>query len=461
MLEEISAAVHGTLEGRGSLKVRGYSIDSRTLKPGEVFFAIKGPKFDGHDFVHQAFERKAAAVVVERAPQARPADANVIRVSSTIAALQDLAREVRRRWGMPIIGVTGSAGKTTTKEMTAAVLGKKFTVLRSVGNLNNEFGLPLCLLRVERYQTMGVLEMGMSAKGEIRKLASIAEPNEGIVTNVNPVHLEFFKSVDEIAEAKAELIQSLHDPKVAYLNNDDTRVRAMAHGFTGKVVTYGVKSAASFHVQQMRDLGLDGTAFNVRHLGRDFDFVLPLLGQHNVANAVAAIAVGATHDVSWDDMREAVAEMKPEKMRGEVIKFREGFTVIDDSYNSNPRALSEMIRFLARLRGFQRKILVAGEMLELGPEGPELHRGCGHEAARAGLALVIAVQAQAKEILEGALQAGMDRSRLKFARDAVQAGDLLARTVKAGDVVLIKGSRGVKLEQTINTLRAAFSSMEP
>src|SRR5262249_45483194 len=207
-------------------------------------------------------------------------------------------------------------------------------------------------------------------------------------------HLEFFKSVDEIAEAKAELIHGLHDPKIAYLNNDDSRVRAMAQGFPGKLVTYGVKSAASFRVQQMRDLGLDGTAFTVRHAGQDIDFVLPLLGQHNVANAIAAIAVGATHGVSWDQLRDAIGEMKPEKMRGQVIKFREGFAVIDDSYNSNPRALAEMIRFAGRVQGFQRKILVAGEMLELGPEGVELHRGCGREAALAGLRLVMAVQGQ-------------------------------------------------------------------
>jgi UDP-N-acetylmuramoyl-tripeptide--D-alanyl-D-alanine ligase len=189
--------------------------------------------------------------------------------------------------------------------------------------------------------------------------------------------------------------------------------------------------------------------------------MLPLLGQHNVANAVAAIAVGAIHDVPWTSMQEAIGEMQPEKMRGQVIKFREGFAVIDDSYNSNPRALAEMIRFIGKVPGFQRKILVAGEMLELGPEGAELHRSCGREAARGGLALVVGVQGQAKEILDGAREAGMDLSRLKFVRDAVQAGDVLARTVKQGDLVLIKGSRGVRLEQAINTLRAAFSSLEP
>jgi UDP-N-acetylmuramoyl-tripeptide--D-alanyl-D-alanine ligase len=362
---------------------------------------------------------------------------------------------------MSIIGVTGSAGKTTTKEMIAGVLGKKFAVLRSVGNLNNEYGLPLCLLRAEKYQQIGVLEMGMSAKGEILKLASIAEPNEGLITNVNPVHLEFFKSVDEIADAKAELLQGLVEPRIAYLNNDDSRVRAMARKFTGKIVTYGVKSVASFRVQQIQDLGLDGTAFTVHHGRRDINFVLPLLGQHNVTNALAAIAVGASHEVPWEKIREAIAEMKPEKMRGEVIKFREGFAVIDDSYNSNPRALTEMIRFLGKLEGFRRKIVVAGEMLELGPEAAELHRGCGREAAKAGLEMLIGVQGEAREILDGAVDAGMERSRVQFARDALQAGDILARTLQQGDVVLIKGSRGVKLEQTLNTLRAAFGSMEP
>src|SRR5438093_9886221 len=302
-LEEINAAVGGTFEGTGSVRVSGYSIDTRTLKPGELFFAIKGPKFDGHDFVQQAFAKKAAAVVVQQ----RPISGALIHVSSTIQALQDLARDVRRRWGMPIIAITGSAGKTTTKEMTAAVLGKKFTVLRSVGNLNNEFGMPLCLLRAEREQNIGVLEMGMSAKGEIRRLALIAEPNEGVVTNVNPVHLEFFKSIDEIAEAKAELIEGLHEPKVAYLNNDDPRVRAMARNFAGKVITYGVKSVARFKVQQIQDLGIEGTAFTVHHGQGDAHFVLPLLGQHNVANAIAAIAVGATHEVPWEQIRKPLA----------------------------------------------------------------------------------------------------------------------------------------------------------
>jgi UDP-N-acetylmuramoyl-tripeptide--D-alanyl-D-alanine ligase len=463
-LEEITKAVGGKLDGAASVKARGYSIDSRTINPGELFFAIKGPRFDGHSFVTQVLEKKAAGAVVEEswAPPT-PAPGPLIRVHSTTEALQDLARNVRRRWGMPIIGVTGSVGKTTTKEMISAVLSKKYTVLRTVGNFNNEYGLPLCLLRVERYQTIGVLEMGMSAKGEIRKLASIAEPNQGVVTNVNPVHLEFFKSVDEIAEAKAELIQGLcpPEPRFAYLNNDDQRVRAMGRGFAGTVVTYGVKSGAAFKVQQIQDLGLEGTAFTVHHGRQEMNFVLPLLGQHNVGNALAAIAVGVTNAVTWDEAREAIAEMKPEKSRGVVVKFREGFAIIDDSYNSNPKALSEMLRFIGRLQGFQRKIIVVGEMLELGHEGAELHRACGREAAKTGAALIVGVQGLAKDFIDGARETGMDVTRLRFMRDALEAGAFLSRTVRKGDVVLLKGSRGVKLEQALNTLRAAFASLEP
>ena len=233
---------------------------------------------------------------------------------------------------------------------------KKFTVLRSVGNLNNEFGLPLCLLRAERYQNIGVLEMGMSAKGEIRKLASIAEPNEGVVTNVNPVHLEFFKSVDEIAEAKAELLEGLHDPKVAYLNNDDSRVRAMARRVRRQ--DRDLRSEVGRNFQSAADAGprtrRHGVHASARRKRRRFRFAAPRPAQRRQCRRPLSRWAQRTR-VSWDQMREAIGEMKPEKMRGEVIKFREGFAVIDDSYNSNPRALSEMIRFVGQLQGFQTK----------------------------------------------------------------------------------------------------------
>ena len=459
-LSEISEAVHGSLDGPGEVLVRGYGIDTRTLNPGELFFAIKGPRFDGHDFLAQASEKGAAGVVIEAGAIEASATFGVIRVGSTAQALQDLATAVRRLWGKPIVGVTGSAGKTTTKEMIASVLAKRYTVLRSVGNLNNEFGLPLCLLRAESDQTIGVLEMGMSAKGEIRKLASIAEPNEGVVTNVNPVHLEFFDSIDGIAEAKAELLEGLVAPARAYLNTDDPRVRNMASKVSGTVVTYGVSSPADFRADAIKDLGLGGSAFSVRHTGRTTDFVLPLPGVHNISNALAAIAVGVTHGVSWEDVRDAVGEMKPEKMRGQIHRFKQGFDVIDDSYNSNPKALIEMIRFVGKLTGYSRRIVVAGEMLELGKDSAALHRACGKEAAAAGVQILVAVQGMAREVLEGAREGGVASDRLTFVDNAAQAGDFLARTVTRGDVVLIKGSRGVRLEQALNSLRAAFPEVE-
>jgi UDP-N-acetylmuramoyl-tripeptide--D-alanyl-D-alanine ligase len=459
-LEEVAKAIGGTLAGPGNVTARGYSIDTRTLNPGELFFAVRGPRFDGHDFLRQAVEKKAAGVVVETAAIEPSSAVGVVRVKSTVEALQDLARFVRRQWSGPIIGVTGSAGKTTTKEMIATVLSKKFTVMRSIGNLNNEFGLPLCLLRIERSQTMAVLEMGMSAKGEIRKLASIAEPNEGVITNVNPVHLEFFDSIEGIAEAKAELLAGLVPPRVAYLNNDDPLVRAMAEKFSGTVFTYGIDSQATFKAHHVRDLGLGGSAFTVSHSGRDTDFVLPLLGQHNIANALAAVAVGISHGISWDDVSGAIAGIRPEKKRGEVVRFKEGFDVIDDSYNSNPKALTEMIRFLGKLQGYQRKIVVAGEMLELGSTAAELHRSCGREAAIAGAALIVGVQGEARSVLEGAREAGVEESRLRFAANSEEAGEIVASTVRSGDVVLVKGSRGVKLEQVLNALRLTFPSVE-
>jgi UDP-N-acetylmuramoyl-tripeptide--D-alanyl-D-alanine ligase len=462
-LDEITKAVNGTLLGQGNVVARGYSIDTRTLNPGDLFFAIKGPNFDGHNFVQQALEKKATGVVVDAAFSGSlelTLEVAAIKVSSPMTALQSLGQHVRRKWARPIVGVTGSAGKTTTKAMIGTVLSRKFNVLRTIGSLNNEFGVPLTLLRLQPDHEIAVLEMGMSAKGEIRRLAEIAEPNEGLITNVNPVHLEFFKSVDEIAEAKAELLEGLFEPRTAYLNNDDSRVRAMSRKFDGRIVTFGVKTAAAYKVENIQDLGIEGSTFTVHHGRRDIKFALPMFGTHNISNALAAITVGASHEVPWDEIQAAIASLKPEKMRGEVTRFRDGFAAIDDSYNSNPRALSEMIRFIGKLQGFSRKIIVAGEMLQLGTESAGLHQACGREAAEAGADFVVGVQGMASEILEGARAAGISEDKLKFMPDAAAAAEFLEKTVRPGDVVLIKGSHGVKLETAMNALRARFASLE-
>ena len=461
-LEAIADSVEGRLDGPCRADAVGYSIDSRSIKPGELFFAIQGPRFDGHDFIGEAARAGAVGAVVSDSLEGADVALPLIRVGSTTLALQTLARAVRRRWGGTLIGVTGSVGKTTTKEMVARVLDRGYRVLRSMANLNNEYGLPLSLLGIQPQHDIAVMEMGMSARGEIRKLASIAEPNEGIVTNVNPVHLEFFTSIEEIAVEKSDLIKGLVGNRRAYLNDDDFRVRAMSAGFQGEVVTYGTRSGASFVADGIECRGLDGVRFTVGHAGDRIDFQLPLLGVHNVSNALAAISVGATHGVGWSDIQEAVRATVPAKRRGEVHGSLEGLTLIDDSYNSSPAALIEMIRLLGGLEGFRRRILVAGEMLELGDESRKLHAECGSAAFEAGIDNIVAVQGEAVSILDGARTAGRDPSRLLFVPDAAGATrHLMAEDIGAGDVVLIKGSRGVGLDQVADALKERFSSPVP
>lgn len=460
-LAEVAADVGGRVapEAEG-LRATGCSIDSRTVGAGDLFFAIRGPRFDGHDFVGAARLRGAIAAVVARDWEVSEPELPCIAVGSPTAALQALARAVRQRWGRVVIGVTGSVGKTTTKEMIATLLEKRFRVLRSRGNLNNELGLPLSLLDVRNEHEVAVVEMGMSAAGEIRHLTEIALPNEGVVTNVNPVHLEFFDSIEGIAAAKAELIEGLVGDKIAYLSADDARVRRMGHGFDGKVVTWGMAEDATFRVIRSDDLGLDGSAFTIRHRDREVDFMCPLPGLHNISNAAAAIGVAITHGIEWESVRDSVRDFSITGLRGVVRRYEEGFVVVDDSYNSNPAALKEMIRLVAGLQGFRRRILVAGEMLELGTESPALHADCGRVAREAGIDLIVGVQGAARDLLAGARGENVDPDSLVYRESADEAGQLLAGIVRSGDVILLKGSRGVGLEQVSEILNRQFRTVE-
>lgn len=464
-LVQVAEDVGGRLEpGAEQVRATGCSIDSRTIGPGQLFFAIRGPRFDGHDFLEAARARGAVAAVVDRDSIAAEVGLPSIRVKSTTRALGRLARAVRLRWGRAVIGVTGSVGKTTTKEMIATVLGTRYNVLRSRGNFNNELGLPLSLLEVADEHDLIVLEMGMSAPGEITRLAEIAQPNEGVVTNVNPVHLEFFQSVDDIAAAKEELIKGLVEKpagvKRAYLNDDDARVRAMGQGFDGDVVTWGTGPEAMFRVARIEDHGLAGTAFSILHEGQSVDFTSPLPGTHNVSNAAAAIGVAVTHGLEWGELTRAVRSFSTTGLRGVVRRYKHGFVVVDDSYNSNPAALREMIRMVAGIPGFRRRILVAGEMLELGKASPSLHAECGRAASEAAFDLIIAVQGDASAVLEGARAAGTNPEQLHYAETAEAAGALLSRIVQEGDVILLKGSRGVGLERVAEILGGSFAGVE-
>jgi UDP-N-acetylmuramoyl-tripeptide--D-alanyl-D-alanine ligase len=436
----------------------GYSIDSRTIAAGDLFFAVRGERLDGHDFVEAALANGAIAAVVSMRWLA-PAGMDPCRLlrvpdddgAGVLLSLQQLARAVRRRWGRRLIGVTGSAGKTTTKEAVAQVLGARFCVLKSRGNLNNAFGLPLQLLRLEASHDIAVVEMGMNHAGEIAALASIAEPDWAVVSNVAPVHLEHFPDgIAGIARAKYELIQALPPDGVAFLNCDDEHVAWFGAGMGERAVTYGTDKCAEVRAVQIAEIAAEGVVFTVTAHGERSGIHLHLLGRHNVHNALAAIAVGLRSGVPLAECAAALAELRAGDKRGEVSAWR-GATVINDCYNSNPRALNAMVDALLVIpvAAEGRHIVVAGEMLELGPRGEELHRECGRYMAGRGVDVVVGVRGLAAALVDGAVQGGTEAL---FVATPEEAGGWLKENLRFGDAVLLKASRGVRLERALNRL---------
>ncbi len=458
-LGEVAGALGASCATPGRV-ARGYSIDSRTLGGNELFFAIRGPRFDGHDFVAQALARGAiGAVVGEEFWRGSPGDLrqSLLPVADTTRALQQLGQWVRTKWGKPLVAVTGSAGKSTTKEMAAAILGRRFKVLKSQGNLNNQFGLPLTLLRIQPDDDVAVVELAMSGAGEIALLAHLAAPEIGVVTNVAAVHLEFFDSVDSIALAKKELIDNLPGCATAVLNYDDPRVHGFAEGFAGRVLTFGCGEGADVRAFDVRPDATRGCRFRVQSQGIEGDFYLPLPGRHNVQNALAAIAAVALLGATADDVRQALEIFQPLAQRSEILTLPSGVVLICDCYNSNPLAMEMMLETLANWPGARRRIVVAGEMLELGPDSPSLHCAIGRKCHETGVNWLIAVQGDAKFIAEGAEQAGLKAGRASFVATAGEAAKYCQALLQPGDVVLVKGSRAVHLEEVVEFLRSPGS----
>jgi UDP-N-acetylmuramoyl-tripeptide--D-alanyl-D-alanine ligase len=424
---------------------QGYSIDSRSIQPGELFFAVKGERLDGHDFVDAALERGPCGAVVRKDHLSRyEVRAKLLVVEDTLVALQRLATSARRLWGKPLIGVTGSAGKTTTKEAIAHILSQRYRVLKSEGNFNNHFGLPLMLLKLEPEHEVAVIEMGMSHAGEIRALAQIAQPEMGVVTSVAPVHLEFFDSIASIARAKYELVESLPTGGTAVLNADDEYVSQFGRDFKGKVVMFGFGPTADVRAENTESLGVLGSKFDLVVGSCREPANLPLMGRHNIYNCLAAVAVALEHGLTPSEAVAALSSLRPADKRGQVIQVGDT-TVINDCYNSNPKALDAMVDALATTPA-DRRIVVAGEMLELGLAGEELHRRSGHHMAERGIDLLIGVRGTSRQMVEGARKDGMTA---EFVETPEQAGEWLAHETRKGDMVLLKASRGVKLERAL------------
>lgn len=411
--------------------VQGYSIDSRTLAPGDLFFALRGANHDGHDHVAAAFERGAAAAIVER-----PLPGNTIVVPDVLRALQNLARWARQRWGGQVIGVTGSAGKTTTKDAIAHFLTVRFQVGKTTGNYNNHIGTPLSLLRLPDDATHAVIEMGMNHPGEIRELARIAQPQVGVVTNVGHAHVEAFDSIEGVAAAKRELIEELPAGGVAVLNADDPRVSRFAYG-GGRTVTFGLGEAADVRAV------VEGSHFRVGAV--EFESLLP--GRHGISNLLAGIATAGVYGIEPAELREPVRSFSAPAGRG--TKFvRDGILVLDDCYNASPDAVRAMLDVL-RDAPAARRIAVLGEMLELGRWAEPLHREVGSYVAMCGIPVLVGIRGVARLIVDAAIQGGLAKDAAFFFETPEQAGDHLRAIARAGDAILFKGSRGTHVERAL------------
>jgi len=421
----------------------GWSVDTRTQNPGDVYFALRGSNCDGHDFVPAAVEKGASAVVVERLTgQAKACPTVELLVPDSLTALQGLAAWARRQWAGPVVAVTGSAGKTTTKDAIASLLSVAMPVGKTVGNFNNHVGVPLSILRLPDGCRAAAIEMGMNHAGEIRELAAIAGPELGVVTNVGYAHVEFFDSIDGVAAAKRELIEALPRDGVAFLNADDPRVLGFRGAHAGRAVTFGFSEGADVRAEGAR-FHDGGSHFRVH--GVDFETSQP--GRHAVMNLLAAIAVAGEFGIAPERLRDAVRGFTTSGMRGVRLE-RNGMVVWNDCYNSNPEAAESMIDVL-RETPATRRIAVLGEMRELGQAAGELHRRVGRYAAARGVDLLIGVQGEARAMVEAAREAGLGPGAALYFEDAAEAGGFARQAARPGDAALFKGSRGVRMERAL------------
>ncbi len=417
--------------------VTGWSIDSRTVEPGDLFFALRGPNHDGHDHVAAALDRGAVAAVVEK-----EVPGPALRTAGVSRALEALATWARKRWSRTVVGITGSAGKTTTKEVVAALLSCEMPVGKTTGNLNNHLGVPLSVLRIPDEAQTAVLEIGMNHAGEIRQLCAIARPEIAVVTNVGYAHVENFESIEGVSLAKRELVECLPAGGTAVLNADDPRVTQFARVHTGTVVTYGIREAADVRATEV-EYRAEGARFRVD--GETFEIALP--GRIGVLNVLAGLAVAKLWDIPPARLAEAARSLAPMKMRGERLSHG-GATIINDSYNANPDAMKAMIDLL-RDTPATRRIAVLGEMLELGRWSETLHREIGNYAAVSGISVLIGVCGAARSLVASGREAGIPGDAALFFDTPEAAGQWLKENHRAGDAILFKGSRGTRVERAL------------
>lgn len=455
-LDAIAEAVGGKIVQGEGLSFHAVSTDTRKVNAGDLFVALKGEKFDGHEFVFQAIAAGATGLVVSKVVEAYPPGVGVIKVENTLQALQMLARTQRRFKAIPIVAITGSAGKTSTKDLIAAVLAEKLKVLKTEGNFNNEIGLPLTIFRLEDMHEVMVVEMGMRGQGQIAELVSIAEPTIGVITNIGEAHIELLGSKENISKAKGELIEGLPANGTAILNGDDPYLRdigskAAARGL--KVLFYGHTGNNNLRVIDQESQGLEGTRLTVALGQQEFSYTLPILGEYNVLNSLAAILVALELDLELTQIVEGLKKVKLSSMRLEVKNSIAGYQIIDDTYNANPTAMLGALKTLSQLPATGRRVAVLGSMFELGEEAISGHKRVGEAAAELSIDMLFTIGDLAQDIANGFIEAGGNkRSCYAFVNKQEAIGEL-KKVLQKNDIILIKGSRGMGLEDVVKAIQ--------
>ncbi|MFZ5631876.1 MAG: UDP-N-acetylmuramoyl-tripeptide--D-alanyl-D-alanine ligase [Bacillota bacterium] len=452
-MSQIAGAMSAEVAGRGGQGIfRSVCTDSRAVKEGDLFFALRGERFDGHNFVDKAVSSGARGVVLDRRVEGIPPGTAVFMVKDTLTALQDLAGYNRRRSGVPVVGVTGSSGKTSTKDLICSVLSARFRTLKTEGNLNNEVGLPLTLLRLDEGAQAAVVEMAMRGAGEIDLLSRIALPTGAVITNIGEAHFELLGSVDNIARAKGEILDHVPPRGFAVLHGESPYIKREALRCRGRVIFYGEDPGLDVCARNIAPEA-GGNRFTAVFGGREAEFFIPLPGRHNVINGLAAIAVGLEMGLEVEDIRDGLAKAGLSALRLEISELN-GVKIINDSYNANPSSTRAAIQVLAEAAGEKsRKIAVLGDMLELGERSGPGHREVGRAVREAGVDLLVAVGHRARYIGLGAREAGLSPGRIQYYETAREAARELKKTIRPGDVILIKGSRGMKMEEFVRTLK--------
>jgi len=445
------------LRGSRDVSFSGVSTDSRTVEKGQLFFALRGETFDGHDFVQEAVKKGAVAVVVNQdwtIDLPAHTRASIIRVPDTLKALGDLAGRWRRRFDARVAAITGSGGKTTTKEMLYAILSLEGLTLKNEGNFNNLIGLPLSLFLLDKSHRYAVLEMGMNRPGEIGRLTEIADPDIGLITNVGHAHIEGVGSIEGVAKAKVELLDKMAPRALAILNGDDRILMQAAAAFRKKPITFGQGLENTVRAEKIRNLGREGFSFDIHHKGKPFSVKLRVPGFHNVSDALAAAAIALSLNLSRDQIQEGLSRFEGIKGRFKVVPLPDGSILIDDTYNSNPSSLRLALKSIKALAPQGRRVIVGlGEMLELGDETETGHVEAGEMVADTGADWFVALGEHASKMIRGAVDKGFPRRRAIRAKDYKEMGSKILEIMKPGDLVFLKASRRMGLERVAERIK--------